>query len=555
MKKPLLSELTLREKIGQTVAMSPRVMANVTDIDGYFKENPYGGMWTAGHIKMDFVNLADDISTSGDIDYDIDKKIRNFCGHVSKLLKAPFLSAMDAERGCGRTFPYFSDTPTNNGIAATCNPQAAYDIAKAIAREIKLSGTRWDWGPVCDNASPLRAVSLTRSFSSDIELSKKMITAYVQGVQSEDVAATLKHFPGADRDEYRDTHFTESLLMQSMEEWWERQGCLFAAGIDAGVYSIMIDHGGFPACDDTQIDGRYLPSTLSKKVITGLLKEKMGFKGVVITDAVGMGAVSSAFPSAEDYYAALYNAGNDVILGPDNDNYFELVEAAIANGKLSVERIDDACQRVLDMKEKLGIFDEDFAPVSDEERKAAVEHTAEVCRKYASKSITWMSRKNNLIPVKKENIKKVQLIYIGYAADVYQNLNAVKEEFEKHGAEVFMCEDVHSADHIKGIAEECDLILYFAHIAPHSPYGGASFFMYKATQFLNVLKYGAEKSVCIGTGSPFVFYDWFSTSMNYLNAYTSDPESLKVLVRGLYGECEFEGKCPYNPNPLAPRLQ
>ena len=553
MKKPLLSELTLREKIGQTVAMSPSVMADVTDIDEYFKANPYGGMWPTGHIKMDFVNLAGE-AVSEDTAFRNDVKIRQFCEHVSTLLKAPFLSSMDAERGCRSTFPYFSDTPSNNGIAATGDPQAAYDIAKCIAHEMKLAGSRWDWGPVCDNASPLRAVSLTRSFSSDLELAKKMITAYVQGVQSEGVASTLKHFPGADKDEYRDTHFTEAILTQNLDEWWERQGCLFKAGIDAGVYSVMIDHGAFPACDDTKLEGRYIPSTLSRNVITGLLKEKLGFKGVVITDAVGMGAMTATFRSPEDYYAALYNAGNDVILGPGHKNYLDLVENAVKSGKIPESRIDDACQRVLDMKEKLGLFDYDVLPVTDEDRAAAKENTAATVRKYAPKSITWMSRRNDLIPVKKENIKKVQLIYIGYAADVYQNLNIVKEEFERHGAVVELCEDVHGDGHIREIDETCDLILYFAHIAPHSPYGGASFFMYKATQFLNVLKYGAEKSVCVGTGSPFVFYDWFSTSKNFLNLYTYDPETLKMLVRGLYGECEFEGKCPYDPNPLAPRL-
>ena len=96
--------------------------------------------------------------------------------------------------------------------------------------------------------------------------------------------------------------------------------------------------------------------------------------------------------------------------------------------------------------------------------------------------------------------------------------------------------------------------MYFAHIAPHSPYGGSTFLMEKATQFLNVLKFGKEKSICVGTGSPFVFYDWFSTCQNFLNVYAYDAETLNMLVRGIYGECEFEGKCPYDPNPLAPRL-
>ena len=553
MKKPLLSELTLREKIGQTVVLSPRVMAEVTDIDEYFKKNPYGGMWTAGHIKMDFVNLAGE-PVSDDADFTNDIKIREFSEHVRNLLTDPFLSDMDAEKGCRSILPYFSDTPSNNGIAATGDVQAAYDIAKCIAGEMKLAGIRWDWGPVCDNASPLRAVSLTRGFSSDLELSKKMISAYVKGVQSENVVATLKHFPGTDKDEYRDTHFTEALLTQSLDEWWERQGCLFKAGIDAGVYSVMIDHGAFPACDDTKLGGRYTPSTLSRNVITELLKEKLGFKGVVITDAVGMGAMMATYASPEDYYAALYNAGNDVILGPEHKDFFDIVERAVISGKIPESRIDDACTRVLDMKEKLGMFDYDTFPVTENDRKTAKERTAETVRKYAPKSITWMARKNELVPVKREDIKKVQLVYIGYSAEVYKNLVCVKEEFERHGAVVEICENIQSAEHIRKIDEENDLIMYFAHIAPHSPYGGSTFLMEKATQFLNVLKFGKEKSICVGTGSPFVFYDWFSTCHNFLNVYAYDAETLKMLVRGIYGECEFEGKCPYDPNPLAPRL-
>ena len=552
MKKPLLSEMTLREKIGQTVIMRPSVMAEVEDINEYIRQNPYGGMWTCGHIKMDFVNLADEVDN---VDYDMDIKIRLFCEQVSGVLKAPFMSAMDAERGCGRTFPFFSTTPSNNALAATKNPEAAYEIAKCIAHELKLAGTRWDWGPVCDNPSPLRGVSLTRGFSSDIELTKQMVNAYIKGIQSENVAATLKHFPGADKDEYRDPHFCDATINQSMEEWWERQGCIFQSAIDAGAYSIMITHDSFPACDDTQIDGRYLPSTISKKVITDLLKEKMGFKGVVITDAIEMRALTSMFSTREDFISTLYNAGNDVILGPTDKNYFDMVEEAVKSGKIPESRIDDACQRVLDMKEKLGLFDCDIVlPVTQKDREAAIEHTAETVRKYAHQSIAWMRRTNNLIPVKKEDIKNVQFVYIGYSAEALKNLEAAKEEFEKHGAKVEICEGVYSDASMAKIDRENDLIVYFNHIGPHMPYGGASFFQDKATQFLNVLKYGENKSICVGLGSPFTFFEWFSNSKNYLNAFSFAPESLKAVVRGIYGECEFTGVCPYDPNPLAPRL-
>ena len=555
MKKPLLSELTLREKIGQTLNMRPSVMAEADDINEYFRKNPYGSMWTCGHIKMDFVNLAEELSNSDHIDYDMDIKIRLFSEQVSSVLKAPFLSAMDAERGCNRVFPFFSETTSNTGIAATNDPKAAYEIAKCIAHELKLAGTRWDWGPVIDNPSPFASSSISRAFSSDPDLIEKMAVEYIKGVQSENVAATLKHFPGSDKHEYRDSHFSDCTLRQSMEEWWERQGKVFQACIDAGVYSIMLSHKSFPAADDTKIGGRYIPTTMSKKIVTDLLKEKMGFKGVVITDAVDMKSITSMFTTAEEFYISIYNAGCDVILGPSQKDIFDIVEKAVLDGKIPESRIDDACQRVLDMKEKLGLFDSPLVyPVTQEDREQAIKNTSDTMKKYASKSISWMCRRNDLIPVKKEEIKKVQIVYIGYSNDILNNIeNFVKPEFEKRGAIVSICDGIKNAQHMQTIADENDLILYFAHLAPHCPYGVSGFFQEKATQFLNVMRFGNEKSICAGTCSPFVYNDWFPSATNFVNLFWASREILQTYVAGIYGEVEFEGVCPYDADPLAPR--
>lgn len=207
------------------------------------------------------------------------------------------------------------------------------------------------------------------------------------------------------------------------------------------------------------------------------------------------------------------------------------------------------------MKEKLGLFDCDVVlPVTQADREAAIAKTAETVEKYAPKSLTWMCRKNNLIPVKKEEIKKVQIVYIGYSKDAMKAAEYAKVEFEKRGASVEICEDIKGAAHMKQIADNNDLIIYMNYIGPHLPYGGASFFQEKATQFLHVLSYGEDKSVCVGLGSPFTYYDWFCCAKNYVNAYAFDASSMRVFVRGLYGEVEFTGQCPYDPNPLAPRL-
>lgn len=553
MKKVTLSELTLREKIGQTAALRSNFLSKVENVDEYMKNNPYGILWTFGNIKMDFVNMAEENADDAALNADIYNRARN--KHFSSLMKVPFLGAMDAERGCGSTFPYFSVTTSNTGIGSVGDSQAAYDHGKYIASEVKACGVKWLWSPVCDNPSPFCSVSLTRGFSDNPEVITEMTNAYVKGIQSAGVAATLKHFPGADRDEYRDSHFSDYLIRQNLDEWYERQGCVFQAGIDAGVESIMVGHLAFPAADDTKMNGKYLPATLSRKIVTELLKEKMGFKGIVITDAVGMRGLTAMFTNSEDFYAALYNAGNDVILGPNHIDFIDIVEKAVLDGKIPVERIDDACQKVLDLKEKLGLFDEDYEPLTLEERARIKNDAVEMCRKYAPRSISWMSRTNNLVPVKREDIKKVQFVYIGYNQPVLDAVEKhLKPEFEKRGATVSICDQVKNEAHMKEIAENNDLILYIAHIAPHQPYGMGGFILEKATQFINILAYGEEKSICISTGSPFIYNDWFPAAKNFLNLYCICPEYFEALVAGIYGECELTGTCSFNADPLAPRL-
>lgn len=553
MKKPNLKDLTLREKIAQTAVLRSNFLASTGDFDGYLKNNPYGSLWTTGNLDFDAENMADE--TNGVINYNNDIENREYNNHLVDIMKVPLIGAMDAERGCGKAFSFFSQTTSNTGIGAASDKKAAYDIAKAIAREMKLCGVRWNWGPVIDNPSPFCAVSLTRTFSPDPEEIKALTVEYIKGVQSEGVVATAKHFPGSDRDEYRDSHFSDYYIRQTYDEWYERQGCVFQAAIDAGVYSIMVGHTIFPALDDTIVDGRYLPATISKKMITDILKNKMGFKGVVVTDAVGMRSVTARFDDPEDFYAAFYNAGCDVILGPNHPDFVDIVESAIANGKISEERIDDACQRVLDMKEKIGLFSEPKIEATAEDRVAARENCKRTTVKYAPKSITWVSRENDLVPIKQDKIKKVQIVYIGYSDDVLENIkNYVVPEFEKRGAKVNICEQIEDKAHIQKIADENDLILYFAHIAPHSPFGVGGFIQKKATQFLYVLTEGAKKSICVSTGSPFVYNDWFPSAENFLNLYCACPEYMQALVEGIYGECDFTGICPYDNDPLAPRL-
>ena len=561
MKRIQVSELTLREKIGQTACLRATAIkiSDDADVFEYFKNNPFGSMWTSGFAKMDFVNMSGEWKDSTDIDYDVDKNIRNFTNAVNEVIKVPLLPAADAEYGVRRIFPYLSDTLSHPAIAATQDPQTAFELGKHIGAEMRLAKAKWAWCDVADNASPFNAVMATRCFSSDVELSKKMVAEYAKGFQSSGVAATLKHFPGADRDEYRDSHFSDQAIYQTKEMWWERQGCIFQAGIDAGAYSVMLSHCAFPDVDGEKINGKDTPSPMSYKIVTELLKNQMGFDGVVITDAVAMRAVTGIYPTRKEMYVKMYNAGVDVILGPTEHNYIDIIESAVNEGLIPESRIDDACERVLAMKEKLGLFDEsdeEKKPVDDGVRENTVKQTQEYIRTIAPKAITWVRRdeKTNLIPLNPEKVKNVHIFYFGYSEAARNDLSVVIEEFEKRDVTVTISEKIETGRVLYDIARNNNLILYFLHLAGHNPFGGLSFYGDKALNFLNALLYGSEKSIGISIGSQFIYHAWMPSADNFINMYCSQAEMLKALVAGFYGECEFTGGFPYNPNPLVPRL-
>lgn len=553
-KRPLLSELTLREKIGQTAAVAPYVINRKQDPHTYLKQNPFGMMWTAGFIKMDHVNMAGERKDNEAVDLDMDKKIRRFKLEADCYMKVPFLPATDAENGLGDIFPFYENVPSQMGRAAARDMAMAESAGRCIGKTGRMAGTYWLWGPVADNASPFNSVLNTRCFSSDPALSAEMLCATVRGMQAEGTAATIKHFPGADKYEYRDSHFSDMVISDDYDAWYKRQGVIFEAGIRAGAYSVMIQHAAFPAWDDRRIGSRYIPATFSEKIVTGLLKGKMGFSGVVITDAVNMAALSGLFDTKEAFYAALYNAGNDVILGPTEENYIDIIENAVKTGKISESRIDDACTRVLDMKEKLGMFEEEPVMFSDEERTAVRDQIRALGERYAPLSITPMADQSGLIPVDAKRCKRVALVYLGYNRTAFMKLRFAQDEFEKHGATAVLYDGIGSLQTMLDIDQSSDLIVYFSHLAPHSPKGFTSYYEEKLMDFLYVFHVGREKSIVASTGSMFVHHDWFPSASTAFCLYSADESVLRGFVKGLYGECVFTGVAPYDPNPLAPRL-
>ena len=393
MKKPSLSELTLREKIGQTCVLQVRHAKGNPD---YFINQPYGAIWSAYWMLSDKEVVGELVDNGYDIGApeDFAKNYDLWLKAVNKNMKVPVLSAVDAGAGAGCDIPGCSRTPVASAIGATGSEELAYKIAKRVGTEALTAGCNWIWEPLGDIACMFNSAYVLRCFGCETEKCEKMVVSQLKGLQDAGVAATVKHFPGADIHDYRDAHIQPSEIGYSMEEWERVQAPVFQAAIDAGVYSIMIAHNSFPAADDTQINGENIPSTLSYKIITELLKEKMGFDGVVVTDGVGMRGLT-VFYSGPKLYVELLKAGNDMILGPNLDDYIDEVEKAVLSGELSEERINDACQRVLNMKEKLGLFDDGYSCGGGPTEKMRLE-TAEISHEIFRKAQTLLVNKDKV---------------------------------------------------------------------------------------------------------------------------------------------------------------
>ena len=543
MRKPKLEELTLRERIGQTGLVRTDHVYGKKD---FLEKNPFGGLWARhAHIFETAVNNAENSHSKG-LDYRYTKECDAWIKDLNTVVKVPMLSAIDAETGAADAIPGCTRMPTAAALGAAHSEQLAHDLGYNVASEALAGGANWIWGPVADNACMFAGVSLNRTPSCDMELSARLLKAEVAGMQEAGVAATAKHFPGVDKREYRDPHITPATIDYTMEEWEEHQAPIFQELIDAGVYSVMVGHMAFPAADDGILNGMMIPSTLSYKIVTELLKEKMGFKGVVITDACGMRGLNAIY-HGKQLYVELLKAGNDMLLGPTDPNYIDLVEEAVLAGELSEERINDACRRVLDMKEKLGLFDESRitgggVTVEMMERSAATN------RQIARKATSLLCDKPGLLPLCEEKIKKVKIIYIGYSEQAYDALEYMVEAFAAHGAEADYQKGLDW--HIKEFAEQYDLIVYASYIGSHSPYGYPYFVQDMIGPFNHVLTYGEEKSLGVSLGSPFLYFDFFYAMPTFINTYGFCKEQCEEFVNGLYGDFPLNTELPYPIRPV-----
>ena len=397
----VLSSLTLDEKIAQLIMIrtySNKNRGYYKQIDKLIKKYNIGGLcfFQGGPVRQ--------------------AKLTN---RYQQIAKTPLLIAIDAEWGLGMRLDSTFSFPYQMTLGAIEDDTLIYKMGAGIARQLKLLGVHINFAPVIDiNNNPANPVINSRSFGEDKKNVTKKGIAYMKGLQDNGIIATAKHFPGhGDTDS--DSHYTLPIINYPQERLDTLELFPFKELINNGIDAIMVAHLFVPGLDSTH----NTPTTLSKPVVTGLLKNKLGFKGLVITDALNMKGVTINHKPGEIELKA-FIAGNDILLLPQNaEAAIKSIKEAVKSGVVTEDMINDRCRKILYYKQKAGL--NKYSPVKTDSlyQQLNTVNNELISRKIYESAITIVRNHNNIIPLKELDALRLATLSIGSPEiNAFQNM-------------------------------------------------------------------------------------------------------------------------------------
>jgi len=401
--KKTLAKMTLDEKVGQLVV--PGLNGVYTPIDSeaqdklerLVREGRVGGFHVFGGgeaLPPALLNPVYGVAGSRTIKGDA-LAIATLVNRLQRASALPLLFTADFEGGAGYIVDGATRMPRAMALGATRDPALAERAGRLGAAEGRALGVHVDFYPVVDvNVNPQNPVINIRSFGEDPELVSRLATAYMRGIQQGGMLSTAKHFPGHG-DTATDTHLDLAVIEHPRARLDAVELVPFRAAIAAGVDAVMSSHIRLPALDPTE--GR--PATLSRPILTGLLREELGFKGLVFTDSMSMLAIAKQFTPAEAAALAV-QAGADVVLdSPDPQAALRGIKEAVERGEIARDALDRSVERILKAKAKLGLHrsrtvDVEAVPASVGGRA----HEA-LAAEIASRAITLLKDERGQLPL------------------------------------------------------------------------------------------------------------------------------------------------------------
>lgn len=527
----LVSKMPLEQKVGQMLMPDYRkwngssVTAMNSGISAQIKKYSPGG------IILFSNNFKTETQTK--------KLIKDFQGSAT----IPLMIGTDQEGGLVTRLPYFPEMPGNMALGAAASTELTTNVASAIGSELKRLGIQIDFAPVLDiNSNPNNPVIGVRSFGDQADQVGQMGVAYVNGLNQAGIAAVGKHFPGhGDLD--TDSHYTLPVSNKTVDELSALEQKPFKAVIDNGIQGIMTAHIAFSKIDPSSVksikDGLPIgiPASLSPKITTDLLRNKLGFSGLIFTDAMEMNAVASHFKLSDAVVRAV-KAGADVILMPEDlGEAYRAILSGVKTGKLTEDRINESVVRILKFKYHYVAGNGAAASVNISKAAAAkLEQTAAA----AAVTVVNNGSSSGIIPVGLKVKKRIAII--GSNASDLERLETVLQKYASSTLRVkldsFGNSDGHLLKSQKEQIQKADYAVVITNIASLKE----DQWQVKAAQgVINT----AVPTIVIADRNPYTGTG-LTGNYAYIAQYSDSMTSFTATANVIFGMEKASGKLPVN---------
>jgi len=521
----VMRKLSLEEKIGQlfmVAAYSNKDQEHIDEIKYIIKKYKIGGLifFQGGPGRQ-----------------------TNLTNQYQELSKIPLLIAIDGEWGLGMRLDSTISYPRQMMLGAIQNDSLIYQMGYDIGEQMKRMGIHVNFAPVVDvNSNPNNPVINTRSFGENPEIVSKKGIMYMKGMQDAGLITTAKHFPGhGDTD--TDSHNTLPLVSQNREPLDSIELYPFRKLFDAGANGVMVAHLNVPALGTKP----ETPTTLTKEVVTDLLKDEMGFNGLIFTDALNMKGATKFYDPGELEALAL-NAGNDVLLYPVSvSKAVSRIKKHVRKGVIPRERIDESCRKVIEAKYKVGLNAKDKSKAfikKDNLEKDLNQLVYEVTRRdLIETGLTLIKNDKDLLPIKKLKRKKfASLAFNTEEITEFQNTLSKYAELDH-----FLFSEANK-DSLFNILKNYDVVFTSIH---NTSYWPSDNYKVDLNHLNEIAKLSNETKVVFSAFvNPYSLRSFSSIDSIdvILIAYSDDFEVQSAVAQTIFGGVELTGKLPVSIN-------
>ncbi len=472
-----------------------------------------------------------------------------FLNRVQRLARVPLMVSADLERGASMRVNETTPFPHAMAFGAAGDTELARYEGEVTAREARALGIQWVFFPVADvNNNPDNPVINTRSFGEDPEKVAGMVQAFIEGAHSDKknyILTTAKHFPGHG-DTAVDTHLNLATIDVPRDRLEQVELLPFRAAIAAGVDSVMTAHIAVPALAPAD-----LPATLAPQILTGLLREEMGFKGLIVTDALEMGGIAKGFTSGEAAVKAL-EAGADVLLMPsDPDAAIRAVVAAVESGRIPRRRLQESVARILAAKERVGLDRSRSVNLEAIEDVVNSPEANEKAQEVADRALTLVRNAPGLIPIAGPEHACYAILTEGhYSAEGQVFAQEVHKRFPKAAlATLDPSMPREAADAALENLHDCTGYVVAAYSAV-AAYRGTVSLGGELPHAIDEMIGSGKPVTLIALGNPYLLRDFPKVSA-YMATFSTTPASETAAARGLFGEIAIAGHLPVTIPGLA----